>query len=117
MIANAGIADRDAYRPLAQQSAEVLLRHYNVNTLGPLFLFQGTLALLEKSSDPTFVVISSTAGSTGLVPQIPLRMGAYGQSKAAVNYVFAKLAQEHPKINIFVMHRRLPVHQLLAVIG
>lgn len=105
VIANAGIGEPAAYGPLAEQKPEVLLEHYNVNALAPLVLFQVTRPLLEKSDRSTFVVISSIAGSSGSAARVPIPFGGYGQSKAAVNHIFAKLASENPKNNLFVLHR------------
>ena len=39
--------------------------HYEVNTLGPVVLFQAAHDLLLKSPRPTFVIISSFISSIG----------------------------------------------------
>ena len=39
--------------------------HYEVNTLGPVVLFQAAHELLFKSPRPTFVIVSSFIGSIG----------------------------------------------------
>lgn len=39
-----------------------MLKHYKVNVIGPVLLFQAVLPLLEKSEKGKFVAISSSAG-------------------------------------------------------
>ena len=67
-----------------------------VNTNGPLVLFQATYALLRASAEPKFIVISSAVGSITLGANLPFNIYAYGASKAAVNWVARKLHHDFP---------------------
>lgn len=84
---------------------EVALEHYHVNALAPLALFQATLSLLKKSSNPKFVALSTRGSSMAMVPKYTIPLGGYGQSKASLNYIMVKLAHENPDITIFPINR------------
>ncbi|MCJ1448499.1 MAG: hypothetical protein MMC23_009016 [Stictis urceolatum] len=99
VIANAGISDY--YGPATITPIEEVTRHYNVNVIGPLALFQATYPLLKKSSNPKFVGISTGAASIGDMGDWPLECTAYGSSKAALNYWLVKAHHENPDITIF----------------
>jgi len=99
VIANAGISDY--YGPLATAPLDQFTRHYEVNVLGPVILFQGLRQVLLKSSDPKFVAISSAAGSIGQV--LPLQDTPYSSSKAALNLVIQKMAREDPSLTAISM--------------
>lgn len=79
-------------------------QQFEVNTLGPLFMYKATYPLLietrEKNSDlpaPKFFVTSSALGSLGgFMPQFIT--AAYGMSKAAVNYL--ALSIHHQTVNV-----------------
>jgi len=71
-----------------------------VNVRGPLILFQAVVDLLPPNKGK-FVVISSGRGTIG---QEHIKgEGAYGQSKAAVNYMVAKLHYEHPELVVLAI--------------
>lgn len=67
-----------------------------VNTNGPLVLFQATYTLLQKSAKPKFIVVSSGMGSITIGANLPVNTYAYGASKAAVNWVTRKLHHDFP---------------------
>ena len=67
-----------------------------VNTNGPLVLFQATYALLRLSAAPKFIVISSAVGSVTVGANLPFNIYAYDASKAAVNWVARKLHHDFP---------------------
>ncbi|KAJ7829268.1 hypothetical protein B0H14DRAFT_2810290 [Mycena olivaceomarginata] len=69
VIANAGIANH--YGPVATTPASQFRDHWEVNTLGPVVLFQA---------------------------YIHLSAGAYGSSKAAINFLVKVLDTEHPSL-------------------
>lgn len=71
VIFNAGIFTPDAYKPVAETRVSDLKSHFDINTVGPLRLFQATLPLLDKAQDPKFVVIGSVIGTIGGLDQIP----------------------------------------------
>ncbi|KAK5993974.1 Short-chain dehydrogenase RED3 [Cladobotryum mycophilum] len=60
---------------------------FNVNALAPIVLFQAVKPLLEKATSPKWVSVSSGAGSVALLKQYESAfVGAYGLSKAAMNW-------------------------------
>ncbi|EJU05875.1 NADP-binding protein [Dacryopinax primogenitus] len=105
VIANAGICSE--FAPTLELSADAIREHHEVNVLGPLILFQCAYPLLSTTaSAPKFVVISAGMGSFAIGPSILANMTAYGMSKAAVNWVAAKLHYEHPELGVFSESRR-----------
>ncbi|KZO92380.1 NAD(P)-binding protein [Calocera viscosa TUFC12733] len=103
VIANAGSGI--AVVPAEHVPLDVMREAFEVNVLGPLVLFQATYQLLKASNDsPKFIVISSTAGSLEAGTKFPGPVLPYGTSKAAVNYVAAKLHYEYPGLVVFPLH-------------
>jgi NAD(P)-dependent dehydrogenase (short-subunit alcohol dehydrogenase family) len=94
VIANAGIAF--GYKSSLETPLQDVQDHFTVNVVGPLALFQATYPLLKAStSTPAFVPISSTSGSIERGSQMPTFQMPYGTSKAALNWLIAKLRSEH----------------------
>jgi norsolorinic acid ketoreductase len=102
VIANAGIANY--WGPTSTTPIAAFQNHFNINTMGTLTLFQATNALLDNSSKPKFVYISTVVGSIGDAEKWPLQGVAYGASKAAANYIMRKIHLEHPKLTVFPLH-------------
>lgn len=102
VIANAGISDH--YAPASKVSFAEAERHYAINVVAPIALFQATLPLLEKGSSPQFVGISSGAGSIGDMEKIPIQVTAYGGTKAALNFFLRKAHFENPNISIYAVN-------------
>lgn len=98
LIANAGIAK---YNGLGKDTPlQEFKDHWNVNVLTVVILFQAMWPLLQKSSKPKFIPISSGAGSIGSIkPGVGGRNCAYGASKAALNFICVKIQAEHAKDN------------------
>lgn len=92
MINNAGMCP-----PLsvaAQTSAADLRAAYETNAISPLMVFQGLWPLLQKaSSSPKLIMVSSSVGSIG--GQEPVPGGAYGSSKAALNWLTRALHMQN----------------------
>ncbi|KAJ1562782.1 hypothetical protein HK405_007879 [Cladochytrium tenue] len=81
VVANAGIAK--AAGPAVQVSADDVLEHLYVNTLGPLLLFQAVWPdLLSKSAKPIFVGVSTGLASIGAM--YPMPFTAYPRRLVAV---------------------------------
>lgn len=99
VIANAGISD--SFLDALEVTPEEMTRHFEINTNGPLVLFQATHALLSASPAPKFVPISSGNGSIEQGTQFPGDIYPYGASKAALNWVVRKLHREFPAMIIF----------------
>ena len=101
VIANAGICNDLC--PLATADPAVVKEHVDVNGLGPLYLFQATLPLLQKSEGAKFVGIGSPLGSIGGMDQRPYPSTAYGTSKAVQHWIVRKIHYEHPELVALVV--------------
>ena len=102
VIANAGISNY--YGKVGVTPLKEFTEHYQVNTLGPVILFQAVLPLLNAASSPKFVIISTEAASLASLEHIPLEHAAYGSSKVAVNFVAKKIHVEYPNIIAFPLN-------------
>ncbi|KAB8075825.1 hypothetical protein BDV29DRAFT_171347 [Aspergillus leporis] len=83
LIANAGWAT--SMKTATETTAEDLRTSFEINTIAPLLTFQAFWPLLQKSSTPKFIAITSSVGS--IADQEPVPGGAYGPSKAALNWL------------------------------
>lgn len=101
VISNAGVGEH--VDKLATTPLPLIQQYIDVNSFGPLLLFQSTLPLLRKSRSPKFVAITSLAGSFTAVNGI-LPIAAYGASKALANYFVKYLAVENPDIITWAIH-------------
>ncbi|KAK9365370.1 hypothetical protein V1509DRAFT_633234 [Lipomyces kononenkoae] len=102
VIANAGIAKY--WGTVLDTPSEEFVDHYNVNTLGPVLLFQATWSLLDRVTSPKFVVITSLLGSITEIDNFPLPNAAYASSKAAINFIARKLHFEHEKLLVITIN-------------
>lgn len=101
LIANAGIARMSGN--IATTRLEDFTEQWNVNVLGPVILFRAAYELLRKSKNAQFFVISSAAGGmTNMFGGMP--NGAYGSSKAAVNFFAKKLSYEEDFLTSVSFH-------------
>ncbi|KAJ5822418.1 Short-chain dehydrogenase/reductase SDR [Penicillium robsamsonii] len=103
LICNAGFAT--PMTPALLTSAEDLRKSFEVNTIAPLLVFQAFWPLMQRSdSAPKLVVISSSVGS--IAAQEPVPGGAYGPSKAALNWLTKALHVENEKDGLvsFALH-------------
>ncbi len=99
LINNAGIADRT---PVTETSAPDVQRLLDTNVLGPVRMLQTFTPLLDASSSPAVVNVSSSVGSLELAsdPQGPyagLNVLGYPASKAALNMLTIQWAKAHPR--------------------
>ena len=103
VIANAGIAQN--FLKILDVTPSSVAEHFNVNTLGPLILFQAIYPLLLARPTRKFITISTIAGVIGegmsTVPDV-----AYGTSKVALNFVTKRIHFEHADQGIIAF----PVH-------
>ena len=98
LINNAGTL-LDGEISLAQLSATMMHDTFMVNTIAPVLIFQEVLPLLQASSDPRVVNISSSAGQLGdgtLQAWAP----AYSASKAALNAITQQMAAAYPNLAV-----------------
>jgi norsolorinic acid ketoreductase len=91
VIANAGIMNHTG--PGVTTPISVMEEHYQINTLGPLILFQALYPLLKERQTRKFVFIST--GAASITDIVPLAITAYGASKAALNFIARRLYSEH----------------------
>ncbi|GAA6040948.1 hypothetical protein JCM8097_003203 [Rhodosporidiobolus ruineniae] len=94
LIANVGISDH--WVPLVDHKVEWFREMFEVNTLGPLVLFQQSYPLLAKSAMPKFFVISSELASTATATSWP--MTSYGTSKCAINHILNHAHHDYPDL-------------------
>ncbi|KAJ9495993.1 hypothetical protein H2202_008515 [Exophiala xenobiotica] len=114
VIANAGIAQ--IYPVVVDAKADDMIRHFQVNALGVVFLFQAVLPLLRQTSASAspnstpqqqqrrpakFVTMSTSAATIGNQEHVPVPNAAYGPSKAALNWITKKIHLENPDIIAF----------------
>jgi norsolorinic acid ketoreductase len=70
-----------------------------INTYGPLRLFQAVLPLLEKAKNPKFVFLGSPIASLSMVERTALvPMTPYACSKVVVHWLSRKIHLEHANI-------------------
>lgn len=102
VLSSAGIAQ--AGGPISQVNLSDFQRHIDTNAYGVLALFQGTVELLEKSSNPKFIAFGSPLGSIGgMERRAVFPMTVYGGSKALVHFLVRRVHFEHPNITAFVI--------------
>lgn len=107
VIANAGIGQGGT--SVRSTSVANTQKHFNVNAIGPLTLFQATADLLQasKTGSPKFVAVSTVIGSIGsqeILANFPKVSSPYGASKAALNWFVRLLSFEEPWLTSFVFH-------------
>ncbi|WRT64829.1 uncharacterized protein IL334_001765 [Kwoniella shivajii] len=95
VIANAGISEH--YALVRDIDLDQFDQHHKVNARAPLILFKAIYPLLEQGSK--FVVISTFPSQNG-VDHFP-NFGAYGASKATVNYITRQIHFEEPSLTAF----------------
>ena len=88
---------------LASVDPSQVQEHISINAVGTLVLFQALLPLLQKASQPKFVVLGSPMGSIGGIEKRPVPMGAYGISKAAAHYLVRKIHFENDDLIAFAI--------------
>ncbi|KAI0353991.1 NAD-P-binding protein [Trametes cingulata] len=94
LINNAGIiGERDKAFAL---DADVMIRTFRTNTVGPALMSQAYLPLLEKGRKKVILNISSTYGSVG--SDFGERLVSYSLSKAALNMLTYKQKKTRPDI-------------------
>jgi norsolorinic acid ketoreductase len=100
IIANAGSGT--SFHPILSTTLSSIRDDFEVNTLGPIKLFQASYPLLKESPKPKFVLISSSLGSIGAIEPVPNL--SYGVSKAAANFFVKKIQIDHEEIAAVAVH-------------
>jgi len=117
VIANAGIGNNGG--SVRDTTVDNINKHFQVNTIGPVALFQATADLLQasKTGKPTFIAISTVIGSITSMEHLaglPAKHSPYGSSKAALNWFIRRLHFEEPWLISFVFHPGLVETDLAA---
>lgn len=103
LVNNAGILPTMDIPSFEEVLTDDILLAFQVNTLGPLQVTQALFPLLQKSSDPLVVNVSSVMGSLQGVSS--KRAYAYSISKAALN-MLSRIMQQHlmSDMRVCVLH-------------
>jgi norsolorinic acid ketoreductase len=96
VIANAGLGH--TWDKVLSTSPQSVREYTEVNTIGPLVLFQATYPLLVAASQPKFIIMATGVSSFGLMENFPIPSAAYGASKAGANYITRKIHFEHTNV-------------------
>jgi norsolorinic acid ketoreductase len=100
VISNLGVGTD--FKSCMETQPDQLLKHFNVNTIAPIKLFQHVKPLFTPDS-AKFILISSALGSIGgIEPGAPYL--AYGMSKAAANFFIRKLHFEEKGVVSVAIH-------------
>lgn len=108
LINNAGVAERTPageYLPAADETADSVRSTFETNVVGVVRVIRAFLPLLEKSSAPVIVNVSSGLSLTrdllrGDLPTHAFPGIGYPASKAALNSVTVQYAKAYPGIRI-----------------
>jgi norsolorinic acid ketoreductase len=85
-------ATNSGVQPIASVTPATLRNEIEINTIGPLVLFQAFASLLEASKTAKFIPISTLLGQ--IEESLPYPYNGYGLSKAGLNYIAKKIDQE-----------------------
>jgi NAD(P)-dependent dehydrogenase (short-subunit alcohol dehydrogenase family) len=94
LINNAGIANEDKHKSGQYSLRDTMLECYNVNVFGAMQAFATFEPLLEKSSNPRVVFISSDLGSFTLKRAIG-NYPVYRSTKSALNMLVMTYAHQY----------------------
>ncbi|KAM0339579.1 hypothetical protein ACHAPU_010879 [Fusarium lateritium] len=100
VLINNAAANFQSYPVLEVPTAD-LRSAFEINTIGPLTVVQGLWPLLQKSSAPKVVNVSS---SVGCITYQEVVAGAYGPSKAALNWLTRALHVQNEELVAFALH-------------
>ena len=104
VIANAGIFKLAAFQKVADMKTSDLMEHFDVNAAGVVRIFQATLPLLQNSSKPKFMVVSSGVATISGMEHVPFTVSSYGASKAAINFLTRRIHFENENLIAFAVH-------------
>lgn len=92
-------------KSIAEMPAQEVLDHFTINTIGPLALYQAVKPLLEKSSNPKILFMTSIAASIGIQAKLPFNGTPYNVSKTSLNIIGSRLAiEEKGKLIVLLVH-------------
>ena len=102
VIANAGSSAK--YALVLDTPLDAMRSDFEVNTLGPLRLFQACYMHLSIAPQGKFILISSILGSIGVQNEMAGPVLAYGTSKAAANFLTRKIHFEYRDLVAVAIH-------------
>ncbi|KAF5578381.1 ketoreductase [Fusarium subglutinans] len=100
VLINNAAASYKSY-PVLEIPTDDLRSAFEINTISPLTVVQGLWPLLQKSSAPKVVNVSS---SVGCINYHEVVAGAYGPSKAALNWLTRALHLQNKNLVAFALH-------------
>jgi NAD(P)-dependent dehydrogenase (short-subunit alcohol dehydrogenase family) len=116
LVHNAGILGDDA------TDGPAALRVFDTNAVGIVRVTEAALPLLRRSSNPTVVTISSSAGSFWAVnnpdrPEFHLPLALYSASKAAATMLTIQYAKSQPGIKFNALEPGATATDMTAAFG
>ncbi|KAI1758647.1 putative aflatoxin biosynthesis ketoreductase nor-1 [Hypoxylon sp. FL1150] len=106
VIAVAGTNPASAFADVKDMDITALRNMFDINTFSFVALFKAVQPLLMASTNsPKLLAISSNASQiVEMEPTIPVKVGIYGASKAALNYLVRRAHFENPWLTAWVMN-------------
>lgn len=111
VIAVAGVNPSSAFADVKDMDINNLREVFEVNTFSFVSLLKATHPLLKASAEnngagtPKLLALSSNAAQIlDMEPTIPAKVGVYGASKAALNYLVRRTHFENPWLTAWVMN-------------
>lgn len=101
LINNAGVIPQGG-KDLMSLDADQMMKSFQVNTLGPVFVTKALLPQLQKSTRPTVVNITSKMGS--VTDNTSGSYYAYRTAKSALNMFNKSFSIDFPKVTSVVLH-------------
>lgn len=116
LLHNAGILGNDGL------SCPAALRVFDTDAVGIVRVTEAALPLLRKSSNPTVVTVSSSAGSFWAVtnpdrPEFHLPLALHSASKAAATMLTVQYAKAHPGIKFNALEPGTTATDMTAASG
>ncbi|WP_018500991.1 SDR family NAD(P)-dependent oxidoreductase [Parafrankia discariae] len=115
LVHNAGVLETGLDGPAA-------LRSFDTNAVGIVRVTEAALPLLRKSSNPTVVTISSSAGSFWAVnnperPEFALPLALYSASKSAATMLTVQYAKSQPGVKFNALEPGTTATDMTAAFG
>ncbi|KAI8962367.1 NAD(P)-binding protein [Daldinia sp. FL1419] len=100
VIANAGVCY--VFPKVSEVKTEDLQGHLNANVFGVVWLYQASIPLLKKATNPKWITMGSVGGKIVDQPDVP--HAAYGTSKVAIHWLTKRIDKEEDWLTSFVIH-------------
>ena len=115
LIHNAGVLETELHGAAAQRS-------FDTNAVGIVRVTEAALPLLQRSSSPNVVTISSSMGSFWAVtnperPESGMPLALYAASKAAATMLTLQYAKAHPRIKFNALEPGTTATDMTAAFG